>query len=696
MLFQITERSSAKAYPPRWPGLEALPVPSPATSVRFDIELHLDCRGESTEVELTYSTDLFDRETAIRLARHYVTILKSLPSTPRAPVATLSLLSADDQAELLSLGAGPVVECPDRTLSELFEEQVGRTPGAVAVVAGDESLTYAELNARANKLARRLGAVAPVGPGAVVAVCLPRTTAAVISVLAVLKSGSGYLPLDPDYPAARLTHMLEESRAVALITHTDSAPPLTAGLPSPPTLLLDQQQDLTDGLAEHNLASGATSRDLAYVIYTSGSTGRPKGVMIEHRNIVNLVHWHANSSDHIGRVLQYAPFTFDVSVQEIFLTLLNGGMLHLVDNAARTNPSRLADIVSDAKPTTLFLPPAAFSSYLAGDDFASALREIRPEVVCAGEQLQMPSESALITWQVHNQYGPTETHVATHYTLPRGLVGAAPIGRPVANARVVLMSENDQLVPRGSVGEIWIGGAGVGRGYLGQPDLTAERFVADPFGGPGDRLYRTGDLGRWLPDGNLEFVGRVDHQIKLRGHRIEPGEIEACLRSHPDVVDALVTADQDGHGAQRLIAYLRGGHTSVEEVRQYLARYVPAYMVPTHFVTLDDFPLTANGKVDRGRLPEPEETRPELQTGYIPPRDPTEAIIAGIWEDILGLDRIGVHDNFLHLGGHSLKAVAIISRIRKKIDTDVTVKELFRAQTVARLTEEIRRREGIT
>ncbi|MCP2340679.1 amino acid adenylation domain-containing protein [Actinomadura rupiterrae] len=601
-------------------------------------------------------------------------------------------MTPTDVTELLSLGAGPVVECPDRTLSELFEEQVGRTPGAVAVVAGDESLTYAELNARANKLARRLGAVAPVGRDRVVAVCLPRSELAVIGVLAVLKAGSAYLPLDPDYPAARLTHMLEESRAVALITHTDAAPALVVDAPAPPMLLLDRQQGLVDGSPAGDLGSVATSGDLAYVIYTSGSTGRPKGVMIEHRNIVNYLA-AASGVTRPGpddRVAQIVSPSFDPALREILGPLLVGARILMLPEPADRSPRALAELFASGEVTVAAAIVPSLLRQLIEHAEAKGLHWPLRVLATAGETLTTDLTERLRpimpTGLVVNQYGPAEsTMVSCRHIVRANSADAAtiPVGRPVANARLVLMSEDDQLVARGAVGEIWIGGAGVGRGYLGQPGLTAERFVTVPYRGYTERFYRTGDLGRWLPDGSLEFVGRVDHQIKLRGHRIEPGEIEACLRSHPDVVDALVTADQDGHGAQRLIAYLRGDWSPVEELRQHLARYVPAYMVPTHFVTLDDFPLTANGKIDRARLPEPEETRPEIQTGYLPPRDPTEAAIAEIWEDILGLDRIGVHDNFLHLGGHSLLATSILNRIHQEIGASLDLGEFLSGATIA-------------
>jgi amino acid adenylation domain-containing protein len=608
------------------------------------------------------------------------------------------------ETDVLSLGAGSVLGCPDGTLSELFEEQVGRTPDAVAVTVGSRSFTYAELNGRANRLARRLHDVAPVGPDTVVAVCLPRTELAVISVLAVMKVGSAYLPLDPDYPAARLTHMLEESRAVALITHTASAPPLSLDTSSLPTLFLDREQHLLNGHRAHDLASVATSRNLAYVIYTSGSTGRPKGVMIEHRNIVNYLVAASGMTrpEPDDCVAQIVSPSFDPALREVFGPLLVGARVLLLPDPGDRSPRALAELFASGSVTVVAAVVPSLLKHLVEHAEAEGFRWSLRLLATAGESL--PTDLAerlrliMPTGIVVNQYGPAEsTMVSCRHAIGDGSGDAAttiPIGRPVANARVLVMSEDGRLAARGSVGEIWIGGAGVGRGYLAQPGLTSERFVADPYGAPGDRLYRTGDLGRWLPDGNLEFVGRIDHQIKVRGHRIEPAEIEECLRSHPDVVDALVTADRDGQGAQRLIAYLRGGRTSVEELRQHLAQYVPAYMVPTHFVTLSDFPLTVNGKIDRGRLPEPADTRPELQADYMAPRDPIEVAITGIWEDILGLESIGIHDNFLHLGGHSLKAVAIISRIRKKIDTDITVKELFRAKTVARLAEEIKLCKG--
>ncbi|HEV7285503.1 MAG TPA: amino acid adenylation domain-containing protein, partial [Kaistia sp.] len=564
----------------------------------------------------------------------------------------------------------------DCCLHELFEAQATLNPDAPALVHEGEVLSYGALNARANRLARHLRTLG-IGPDRLVAIRTERSPGMVVALLAVLKAGGAYLPLDPAYPAERLAFMLADAAPAAVVT--DRA----LGALAVPVPVVDLGADAPwAGLPDTDLDRGAlTPRNLAYVIYTSGSTGTPKGVMVEHAGLVNLAFAQAAAFDvtPASRVFQFAPFSFDASAFEIVMALAHGAVLCLGPRGTVLAGEELADALRRCGATHVTLPPVVLAGLPDG-----ALDAVRVLIV-AGES---PTAAAVARWgsgrRMFNAYGPTETTVwASLHSCDPGADPACvvPIGRPIANVRIYLLDEAGAPVPAGAAGEIHIGGAGVARGYLNRPELTAERFVASPFVA-GDRLYRTGDLGRRRPDGAIEFLGRNDFQVKVRGFRIEPGEIEARLSSCPGVRDVVVVA-RDG----RLAAYYTpapGAEVGAEALRAHLASALPDHMVPTAYVRLDALPLTPNGKIDRAALPAPGDTGSHA---HVAPVGPVETALAAIWAEVLGIGRVGRDDSFLGLGGDSLMAVQAMTRIRERFGRSLPVKALFTTGTVARVAE---------
>ncbi|PYC87466.1 hypothetical protein C7C46_04665 [Streptomyces tateyamensis] len=573
-----------------------------------------------------------------------------------------------------------------RCVHQLFEEQVRRTPGAPALVAEDGRLSYAELNARANRVAHQLRA-AGAGPEALVAVCLERGTDLVVALLGVLKSGAAYVPLDPEHPTARITELLAQAGIATVLSDTALAPVVRAAGALP--LLVER---LPAGLATADPAPAADPDNPAYVLFTSGSTGRPKGVVVPHRGVVNRLLW---MRDDCGlragsRVLQKTPATFDVSVWEFFGPLAVGATLVLARPGGQRDPGYLRAVLAAERVDTVHFVPSMLREFLA------ALREAgpgdRPElpdlrrIVCSGEALTadlVQGVAELIGCELFNLYGPTEASVDV--TATRCAPGRpVTIGRPVANTRTHVLDPDGTPLPLGSEGELCLAGVQLARGYLGRPGATAAAFRPDPLGPPGSRLYRTGDLARWLPDGTLEYLGRLDHQVKIRGFRIELGEVEAALTSHPQVRAAVVTASQLPTGEAQLVGYLVG-EVELEALRAHLGARLPAYMVPTAWVRLAALPLTSSGKTDRRALPAPDGRRPELATAYLAPRTPTEAVLAGLWEELLGVRPVGVQDGFLELGGQSLVATRLCARLRRLTGAELTPAELLASPTVEQL-----------
>nr|UXE46115.1 linear gramicidin synthase subunit B [uncultured bacterium] len=584
---------------------------------------------------------------------------------------------------------------PDREQAGLvhrrFEFQVEQTPDAVALTCGDESLTYAELNARANRLARRLR-IMGVGPEVLVGLYSTRSTAMVAGLLAVLKAGGAYVPLDPSYPAERLAFMLDDARPAVLLTECrllDNLPDCDARV-----VALDDEWASAHADDESNLDGGVSAVNLAYVIYTSGSTGKPKGVQVGHGALDNLLQSMRGLLSTSGQdtLLAVTTLSFDIAALEIFLPLIVGGRVELIDREVAADASRLAARLDDPRATFLQATPATWRSLLeAGWRGKPALT-----MLCGGEALTRRLADRLIDKgaALWNLYGPTETTVWSSAGRVEPGSGPVSIGLPIANTRLRVLDRRLRAAPVGVTGELYIGGVGLARGYRNRPGLTAERFIPDPFGSPpGGRLYRTGDLARWRPDGTLEFLGRIDHQVKIRGFRVELGDVESALARHPEVRDVVVVARPDSTEEMGLAAYIvpRDGTspTTPSELRRWLQGRLPEYLIPSVFVNLDALPLTPNGKVDRRALPDPDQLRRGLGADFVPPRGPIEQAIAEVCAELLGGGPVGVHDNFFERGGHSLLAVQLRARLGRIFDIEVPLRDFLEEPTVARLARAV-------
>jgi amino acid adenylation domain-containing protein len=681
-LFQVAftlETTSAAVR--TWGDASVTRVPVDANSAKFDLQLVLRESGDGIEGELTYNAGLFDGSTIARLAGHLRNLLEAVAADPEAPLSELDMLGASERHRLVSELNDTETPFPaTRCVHDLFESRVEQTPAAVALVAGEVELTYEELDARANRLAHHLRALG-VSPGTTVGVCLDRGVEVVVGLLAILKAGGAYVPVDPDYPVERIGFMLADSGAAVLVTHRG----LHARLPevAGAVVLVDADRNVIDACPDAAPGRTSSADDLAYVIYTSGSTGTPKGVAVTHRSLVNLVSWHASSYgiEPGDRGAHIAPLGFDASVWELWPYLSSGASLVLPPEHVRTSPDELVEWLNDNGVSVTFVPTALVHELFSGGGHASLRARA---ILTGGDQLRVRPDGAT-RFELVNHYGPTEaTVVASAGRVDAG--GTPPsIGRPIANTTVYILDRHGNPVPIGVPGELYVGGVGVARGYVNRAALTAERFVPDPFSGAaGARLYRTGDRCRYLSDGNLEFLGRVDHQVKVRGFRIEPGEIEACLAGHEKVRDAVVMA-AGGDRDKRLVAYVVSDDApTTTELRAHVADTLPGHMVPAQFVVLDELPLTPNGKLDRAALPVPG-GRPELDAAYAAPRTPTEEILAGIWSDVLGVERVGLHDDFFELGGHSLVATQVAARVRAGLGVELPVRALFELPTVAAL-----------
>ncbi|HSU84584.1 MAG TPA: amino acid adenylation domain-containing protein, partial [Thermoanaerobaculia bacterium] len=674
-------------------GLTFAPFGSLATAERaakFDLTLELIEGGPDLAAVLEFRRDLFDPATAVRLLGHFVALAGALAAAPEARLAELPLLTAAERQQLVEEWSHPeTVPRLSGTLHGAFAAQAARTPAATAVIAGTERLSYGELGRRVRRLAGRLSQLG-MGPERIVGVRLGRTADLVVTLLAVLESGAAYLPLDPAYPAERLRFLLADTGAALVVSERSLAWPegFTAETLE---LYIDEA---APGTADTPVSDPAAEENLAYLIYTSGSTGVPKGVAIPHGSALRLVEWALTrySAAELAGVLFSTSTSFDLSIFEIFVPLSSGGAVIVADNAlalpglpaasevtlVNTVPSALAGLL-DLGP----LPAAVRTVNLAGEPLRGALAE---RIHAAGVA------------RLWNLYGPSEdTTYSTGTEVAPGIPGTArepDIGRPVAGSTAFVLDGSLEMLPVGVPGELCLGGEALARGYLNRPELTAERFVPDPFGGfggfgrwSGSRLYRTGDRARWRSDGALELLGRMDHQVKVRGFRIELGEIEAVLSAHPAVREAAVTAPADASGDRRLVAYVSategGGPLDVAALGVYLGSRLPSFMVPSMWVELAALPLTRTGKVDRKALPAPGETA--AGAAYEAPRTATEEVLAGIWGGLLRRERVGVHDNFFALGGHSLLATQVVSRLRDRLGVELPVRALFEQPTVAGL-----------
>ncbi|MCZ8521355.1 MULTISPECIES: non-ribosomal peptide synthetase [Paenibacillus] len=673
---------------------------------KFDLTLQAVERIEleTVELELEYAAKLIFPATAERILRNYEQLLGQIVHSPEMRLAELELLTAEEWHLLLERFNDTAAEYPrEQTIHGLFEEQAERTPDRIAVVMEQEQLTYRELNERANRLARALRGRG-VQADTLVGVLAERSPEMVIGILAVLKAGGAFVPVDPSYPEERIRFMLADCGARHLLAGAESLRSIPASYEGE-VLELGASAVLREDAGPAEPISGP--RNLLYVIYTSGTTGQPKGVMLEHRNLVNLIcHQRTRSSISFhGNVLQSTSISFDVCYQEIFSTLLSGGTLHIVDQETKMSPSRLLSYIQKHR-IQVMLISASYSKVLFGGSLTPDLPSVS-DIVTAGEQLIL--SDSMITYlkrsgiRLHNHYGPSETHVVTTYTMDPGqpMEEIPPIGQPIQNTRVLIVSPELRLVPLGVVGELCVSGDAVGRGYLNRPDITEERFISHPDL-PGERMYRTGDLARWLPDGTLEYAGRRDHQVKIRGHRIEIGEIESKLLEVKGIREAVVLALGEADGQKALCAYFavhRDEELPPAWLRTELAGSLPDYMIPTHFVQLERLPLTLNGKIDRGALPAPDHPLLQQHTAaYEAPGNGLEEALAAIWQDLLDVERIGVHDDFFELGGHSLKAIQAVELARQQ-QLPLSLKELMELRTIRAAAEHMRREplsEGLT
>jgi amino acid adenylation domain-containing protein/non-ribosomal peptide synthase protein (TIGR01720 family) len=702
-LFQVEFDLENTAFQPlELPGLEVNLLSIERGTSKFDLALSMEDSPAGLRGTLEYATDLFEPATMSRFIVHFQTLLSGIAADPDCSIAVLPLLSTAEQQQLNEWNATAVDYPLERNVPQLVEARAEQAPNALAVATATQALTYDELNRRANQLAHKLQALGS-GPQQIVGLCVDRSLDLIVGALGVLKAGGAYLPIDPAYPPERIAFMLQDSQASVVLTQHH----LLAAFQQPnsefqiPNLIcLDTDWPLLAAESDANPICSAPLDTLAYVIYTSGSTGQPKGVMIEQRSLLNLVFWHrrvleVTSSD---RATQLAGQGFDAAVWEVWPYLTAGASLHIPDDETRTSPQHLRDWLLSKAITITFLPtPLAESVLLLSWPRATALRYL----LTGGDKLHVYPPPDL-PFQLINNYGPTEgTVVTTSGRVPANASRAAApsIGRPIDNTRLYILNQHLQLVPIGVPGELHIGGAGLARGYLNRPDLTAEKFVTDPFAAPAsgggqagtsNRLYKTGDLVRYLPNGEIEFLGRIDQQVKVRGCRIELGEIEAALTRHPAIKTAAVISHTDDVGSPRLAAYLVPQQLpapSSIELRAFLKRTLPDYMVPAAFVVLDALPLTPNGKVDRRALPAPEWL--PTRGAYSAPRTPVEEILADTWSQVLHVKRVGIHDDFFELGGHSLLATQVVSRVREAFHVDLPLRSLFEAPTVAELARSV-------
>jgi amino acid adenylation domain-containing protein len=694
-LFQVMLTLQSRAADSlEMPGLAVAPLPVDRGESRFDLELGVieEGPGEGLRLLWRHDRDLFDAATVDRMAHHFGNLVNGLLAGPGRPLSGLPLLSPAEEEQLLLWAGAPLsgpVEAGPATLHGLFAAQAARTPDAIAVFsgAGDAALTYRELDRRAGRIARRLQR-AGVGPEVPVGLLMERSPDLIAGLLGILRAGGAYLPMDPAYPDARIAFLLEDS-GTRLVLTDEELQARAAALGAASVLIAANGEDAPAELGGPDIAGAESGPDhLAYIIYTSGSTGRPKGVAIEHRSAVALLHWAAGvfPSEDLAGVLASTSVCFDLSVFEIFVPLTRGGAVILAENALA-----LASLPEAGRVTLVNTVPSALAELLELGAVPPSVRTVN----LAGEPLppRLVDEIYARTraGRVFDLYGPSEDTTYSTFAL-RGAGGPAVIGRPIAGTRAVLLDPWGNRVPVGVPGEICLGGEGLARGYFLDPGRTAERFVPDPLppdNRPGERLYRTGDLARRRPDGDLELLGRIDQQVKVRGFRIELGEIERHLAGHPAVREAAVLAWGEG-GERGLAAYVVPSSLDPlarEEggLRAFLAARLPAWMIPSTFAFLETLPRTPNGKVDRRALSAPETVRPDLETAYTAPETVEERWLAEVWAEVLGIERVGVHDDFFHLGGHSLLAARVIARLRRHFQVDLPLRSLFQGPTVAGL-----------
>ena len=639
--------------------------------------------GTTWLVKISYNCRRFASATVKRMLGHFKTALESMVADPHQHLSGLSILTAPERHEVLEQWNNTdVAYSEDVSIAQVLESQAENRPDALAVVFDDQQLTYSELNRRSNQLARHLRSLG-VKPEVLVGLCIERSVEMIIALFGILKAGGAYVPLDPTYPEARLAFMMADASVSVLVTSTRSA----AALPKTAAATVCLDTDWAEVIAGDgaDLSGGASSDNLAYVIYTSGSTGQPKGTMIKHAGLSNMTTALASVFDFRpdSNVLQFSSLSFDASVLEIFGAIRAGACLHLLTQDASLPGSTLRGLLRDRAITCIVISPSVLAR-LPSEPLPDLATLIVAGEACTADLVTRWAPGR----RFFNAYGPTEGTVCATLTPCSEDTAQITIGRPIANTQIYLLNSDLQPVPIGVPGEMFIGGIGLARGYLNRPALTAKQFIPDAFSKrPGARLYRTGDLARYLPDGNLDYLGRVDHQVKVRGYRIELGEIEAVLSQHPAVRQSAVLAKPDANGNNRLVAYVvpKAAPVPTADLRAVLKEHVPGYMVPAIFVWREALPLTPNGKVDHRALPPPDELRLESTEPYVAPQTMGERTIVGIWRDVLAVDKVGTHDNFFDLGGHSLLLVQVQGKLQEAFDRDVSLIDMIRYPTVSAL-----------
>ncbi len=691
-------------------GIKAEPLVLEEERVKFDLAFELTDATKSISGTIMYNTALFAPETARRMAKHFQTLLQRVVPAFELPISELPILTNEEEQQILvDWNRTHADYATDACLHSLFEQQATRSPESIAVVFQDQRLTYRELDHRANQLARYLIRHG-IGPDIPVGVCTQRSLEMVVALLGTLKAGGAYVPIDPGYPGDRVVFMLKDSQAPVLLTQAVVAETLTEQHAR--IVCLDRDWPIIAGEPADSGGSGVEPGHLAYIMYTSGSTGKPKGVMIPHRAICNHMAWmqHQFPLTPDDRVLQKTPFSFDASVWEFYAPLLTGGTLVMARPGGHQDLDYLFNVMVEHHITIVQFVPSLLRLLLdeGGLERCKALKRL----FCGGEALGPDLARRFFaihpTAQLVNLYGPTEVAIDSVFLQlerDRKYGQNIPIGRPIANIRTYILDQHEHAVPVGVPGELHLGGAGLARGYWQRSELTDEKFIPNPFRGThppapslgkrwgiesgNGKLYKTGDLARYLPDGNIEFLGRIDHQVKIRGFRIELGEIEALLNAYPAIRENVVVAQPDDSGSRRLVAYFTqhvGEKAAVSDLRDYLSCELPDYMVPSAFVLLDELPLTPNGKVDRRALPEADFSASDMPDAFIAPRTETERRIAEIWANVIGREQVGIHENFFEIGGHSLLAMQVVSQLSKALDRAVSVKDLFLNPTIAELS----------
>ncbi|MDP4147324.1 MAG: amino acid adenylation domain-containing protein, partial [Bacillota bacterium] len=657
---------------------------------KFDITLSLTEVSDGIDFNVEYCTRLFNRNTIERFLRHFENIAKDVADNPEKKISEIDMLSEEEKKKILVDFNDTKAWYPkDKTIHELFEEQVEKTPENIVVVYEEQELSYRELNRRANQLARVLREKG-VGSDKIVGIMAERSLEMIVGIMGILKAGGAYLPIDSEYPKERIEYMLEDSKADILLAQAH--------------LLGNNNSEFSREIIEidkEELYVGDTSNldkinepsDLAYVIYTSGTTGKPKGVMIEHRSMINTILWRKSEYGltHEDNVLQIFSFYFDGFITSFFVPIVSGSKVILLAEQEAKDPVAMVKKIKNKNITHFISVPALFTAMLEvlEDKNVKSLRM----VTLAGENITHKiveqSKKLLPKAEIINEYGPTENTIATTIMRDVRVEKHISIGKPISNTRVYILDKSNKLQPIGVSGELCISGDGLARGYLDRRELTEEKFIPNPYE-PGERMYKTGDLARWLPDGNIEFIERIDHQVKIRGFRIELGEIESQLLKHEEIREVVVIDKEDKEGNKYLCAYVVGDkELTVTELREHLSKELPDYMVPLYFIQLENIPLTPNGKIDRKGLPEPDS---EINTGveYAAPRNEVEEKIAKVWSEVLGVETIGIDDNFFALGGHSLKAIQVVSMIHRELNVELSVSKLFNSPTIRQIGESIK------